>query len=987
MKKLFYSLAAIVALFATSCVQTDVEDTKLGGEGVVTLSIQTSGLGSRAINDGTKANLLTYAVYDTNWKKLDQGTVADFNISANIELGLVKNQTYNFVFWAQNEDAGCYTLNLPDNSEPNVQVNYSGVVANNDNLDAFYGKLLGVHVTGPVNETVELRRPFAQINFGTTDLARAAKLGFNLGAANTTVSVKTETYNQFYLGSGNVAGSVQDVTFTAANPIDKSADEATLKVKDIAEPFHWVSMNYILVPADTTTSLETCEMTISAEGKSPIVISVPQAPAKRNWRTNLVGSLLIEQSNIEVIIKPEFEGEQTNTTGYYLVNDVYHITSGQGLAWVADQVNSGSLSNPTIVLENDIDLSSVTRTGSEWIPIGTDQKHFKGTIEGNGHTITGLKVTERHNTDRAALIGTVSGTVVLRNFTIKDAEVRCPDYTSDFYGAALIGTMYGNVTIENVNVMDSYVSGNNKVGALVAHDGVCSSLKINNCHVSGVTFEALNTEDGGSVGGLVGYFQGVKKQETPANYGDHYIENSSVQNCTFNVINSTNSHKRANGQLIGGINSGVGQVLNINKCVINNNVWNEKFYENNVEVTDNKFVSPYGGLIGGERDGNQEGKIIVDGYELVSYGVGLNDEGEYVITADAGISSIKALIAADASGFAGKTIVLDADVDLANVKDMGNSNAPIGSTGERDGSGKLICKPFKGTFDGNGKTIKNLYQSGWDMGYEWGKYGSCGLFAELESATVKNVVIESLEAQVEGGDISFIAGSATGDCVFENITITNSKIGTYNNGCGGIIGWSGAGTYTFKNITIGEDVVLGGLWGSFDSSIGGIVGQAEPGATYNFENVTINCRIDAYNDCTASYDYYNYRMCGMIIGRCEATTTINGRNYPDLSKYNLSFNNVTVNYGTWMNYHYCEPTPELNGGRGMRIEPGYAYGGLPADFDHSQCTTNHYACIPFDQLIGGDQLGVKGLPAVDGVTVNYPAEYTCPLCGQQHNVK
>ena len=87
---------------------------------------------------------------------------------------------------------------------------------------------------------------------------------------------------------------------------------------------------------------------------------------------------------------------------------------------------------------------------------------------------------------------------------------------------------------------------------------------------------------------------------------------------------------------------------------------------------------------------------------------------------------------------------------------------------------------------------------------------------------------------------------------------------------------------------------MGGLWGSFDSSIGGIVGQAEPGATYNFDNVTINCRIDAYNDCTASYDYYNYYnyyMCGMIIGRCEETTIIDGKNCPDLSKYNLSFNN------------------------------------------------------------------------------------------------
>ena len=85
-----------------------------------------------------------------------------------------------------------------------------------------------------------------------------------------------------------------------------------------------------------------------------------------------------------------------------------------------------------------------------------------------------------------------------------------------------------------------------------------------------------------------------------------------------------------------------------------------------------------------------------------------------------------------------------------------------------------------------------------------------------------------------------------------------------------------------------------------------------------------------------------------------------------------------------MYYHYCEPTPGLNGGRGMRVEPGYAYDGLPEDFDYTQCVDNHYNCIPFDQLIGGDQIAVKGLPVVEGVTVNYPAAYTCSLCGQQH---
>ena len=85
-----------------------------------------------------------------------------------------------------------------------------------------------------------------------------------------------------------------------------------------------------------------------------------------------------------------------------------------------------------------------------------------------------------------------------------------------------------------------------------------------------------------------------------------------------------------------------------------------------------------------------------------------------------------------------------------------------------------------------------------------------------------------------------------------------------------------------------------------------------------------------------------------------------------------------------MYYHYCEPTPGLNGGRGMRVEAGFTYDGLPEDFDHTQCVDNHYNCIPFDQLFGGVQTACKGVKAWDGVTVNYPTAYTCSLCGQQH---
>ncbi len=315
--------------------------------------------------------------------------------------------------------------------------------------------------------------------------------------------------------------------------------------------------------------------------------------------------------------------------------------------------------------------------------------------------------------------------------------------------------------------------------------------------------------------------------------------------------------------------------------------------------------------------------------------------------------------------FKGVTFTLTNDIDLFCEDTTASADGdpltfrPIGDH-SKDGT-------FEGTFDGNGKTISNLYQNGWDLGYEWGVYGSYGLFGNINDATIKNLTITGSESYIEGGDTSFVAGSATGTCVFENITIKDSISATYNNGNGGIIGWSGAGNYTFKNITIEEDCVLAGLWGSFDSSIGGVVGQGEPGATYNFENVNVACRIDAYNDCTASYDYYNYRMCGMLIGRLEETTTIDGTNYPDTSKYNITCTNVTVTYDDWANYHYCRAT----GARAVRVEAGYSYDGLAADYDHTACTAHHMELIAFDQIFGGDQYGVKGLPSYDGVTVVY----------------
>jgi hypothetical protein len=199
----------------------------------------------------------------------------------------------------------------------------------------------------------------------------------------------------------------------------------------------------------------------------------------------------------------------------------------------------------------------------------------------------------------------------------------------------------------------------------------------------------------------------------------------------------------------------------------------------------------------------------------------------------------------------------------------------------------------------------------------------------------------------------------------------SGSVVAYNNDTAPIVGWAKVGNFTFKNITIGPDVTIYSLWDSYDTSLGGIVGTLESPSTVTIDGATISCKISAFNDVCGNYQYYAYRRTGMIIGNMDNTKTVDGRTTPDPKAAGVTCKNVVVNYGDWMNYHYCR----VSGQRAVRVEPGYSYGGIAADRDHSKDNAYCMECIPFNQLIGGNQLNVKGLPAVDGVTVNYPASF------------
>ena len=325
--------------------------------------------------------------------------------------------------------------------------------------------------------------------------------------------------------------------------------------------------------------------------------------------------------------------------------------------------------------------------------------------------------------------------------------------------------------------------------------------------------------------------------------------------------------------------------------------------------------------------------------------------------------------------FKDKLIKLNTDIDLYVEDDNGEpvSFDPIGSY--------RFDQAFKGTFDGQGHTIYNLYQNTWALnnGYYYHDCG-LGLFGAVEDATIKNLTIDGANISGESALCGAVAAVAQ-NTTFENITIMNTNVADYQYYAGGIVGWA-SGEINIKNCKIDASTTIAAQWGDFDNSIGGLIGGASGSADISVKDSTIACRIDAYNDVTSSYQWYAYRRCGMIIGNTNTTVTDNGRTVASAPQ--LTCENVTVIYGDWANYTYCEfagtSWPYVRTQEGVSnsaySNPRY---GHPTDANGNEVVNDthvhndgedHLIVCQFDQLYGGGQ-GVYGNPTHEGVTVVY----------------
>ena len=129
----------------------------------------------------------------------------------------------------------------------------------------------------------------------------------------------------------------------------------------------------------------------------------------------------------------------------------YQIYDESNLRWFADKVNKGE-SRINARLMNDITVDKNT----QWTPIGTEAHRFKGTFDGNGKTITGLKCT---NTSKnyVGLVG-YADDATIQNVTVKDSEFNGNKYIGAVCGF-IVGSIITGGTITGCTNSGSTVKG------------------------------------------------------------------------------------------------------------------------------------------------------------------------------------------------------------------------------------------------------------------------------------------------------------------------------------------------------------------------------------------------------------------------------------------------------------------------------------------------------------------------------------------------
>ena len=601
----------------------------------------------------------------------------------------------------------------------------------------------------------------------------------------------------------------------------------------------------------------------------------------------------------------------------------------------------------TYVLNNDLDFSTISNY--------TAKENFAGTIIGNGHTIKNL-TSDQGLFASTAESSSISG-LTLDNFIITASE----DYTGALVGnnrgdiddvhvinSTINGGSYQNIgglagysynaTISNSS-SSATVSGGNHVGGLVGS----SYATITNSYSTG---DVTGTED---VGGLAGSTSGdISNSYATGNVsGTDKVGGLAGNHSTGSTI----SNSYATGDVTGTSSVGGLTGVTLPYAVIENS------YATGT-VTGTEYVGALAGLYGGVITNSFYNKETAGVSSAVgsgsSYGVtGLTgsqfatstpfvnagwDETIWDFTVDGPhlalenyepapteihITSAQEFIdkiAQDGTGTAGRTYILDNDIDFSTI------------------SNYVAKENFSGTIIGNGHTIKNLTSDQ-------------GLFVTTtNTASISDLTLENFTITASENNTGALVGVNRGD--IDDVHIINSTIdgGSYQY-IGGLAGSSSSGTISnsSSSATVSGGNRVGGLVGSSYATItnsystGDVTGTEKVGGlagstsgdisnSYSTGDVTGDASVGGLVGIAGSSSISNSYSTGTVTGTTDVGGLVGQSQYTNIvdsyTTSNVKGSSYTgafvgrQNYGTITNSFYNTETAGVSSALGS----GSSYG-------------------------------------------------------------
>lgn len=301
-KKLLKSFAAAaMSVLALACAKEQVGPDE-GAMVEATFSVDVPGVevSTKGLSDAASVNELICQVFlnDGNYTPVPDlnQTVEVKNKKAKVTFNLVKGQKYSFAFWAQVKGTGYYdTRDLRA-----VKMNVGAVKANDPAMDAYFAQkdfsALSTPVTDIKKNTVALYRAVAQVNFGTINSDRADKLEVVKSKIKLT---EVPTVFDVVRGYKDDAYSVPaTIEFKENVPVEE-------KLLVAGNEYDYLSTCYVFAYKDQKLTDATATFWVGSTSRT---VSAPNAPYKRNMRTNILGDLLTVNQDFNIVVDPDFKG-------------------------------------------------------------------------------------------------------------------------------------------------------------------------------------------------------------------------------------------------------------------------------------------------------------------------------------------------------------------------------------------------------------------------------------------------------------------------------------------------------------------------------------------------------------------------------------------------------------------------------------------------------------------------------------------------------